>query len=95
MGYDSKSDLGRLFDERYLSEEVCFPQTCEYQDILELCDTAEEELRAQLSVGAADLFDAYKDYSEKITEQKCREYWIQGMAQGVRMTAEAFLTGDR
>jgi len=58
MAYDSKSDLGRLFDERYLSEEVCFPQTSEFQDILELCDTAEEELRTQLSVGAADLFDA-------------------------------------
>ncbi|MCD8337943.1 MAG: hypothetical protein LUD18_11895 [Lachnospiraceae bacterium] len=94
MAHDSKSDLGRLFDERYLSGDGFFPWMNEYEDTLELCDTAEEELRGQLSAGAEDLFDAYKDYSDRITEQKCRECWVQGMAQGIRMTAEAFLAGE-
>ncbi|MCD7814119.1 MAG: hypothetical protein LUH20_08770 [Lachnospiraceae bacterium] len=95
MAYNRNSDLGWLFDERFVSGEGCFSQTNEYEDTQELRDTAEVELREQLSVGAADLFDAYKEYSGKITEQKCRECWVQGMAQGIRMTAEAFLTGER
>ena len=40
------------------------------------------------------MFQDYKDYSAQLTAMENGEHFIQGMAMGIRLTAEAFTLED-
>ena len=66
----------------------------DYHDTMMLCDTLEQEFTAQLSKEQARMFHDYKEYATKLTTMENAENYIQGMAMGVRITAEAFTLED-
>ncbi len=86
--------LEQLFYDGIMPREQCCPRTKEYHDTMQLCDTVEKELVGQLSPELAQMFNDYKGYAFKLTTMENGEHFIQGMALGIRIVAEAFTLED-
>ena len=50
-------------------------------------------MKKELTKEQADLLENYKEYFSLLATLENEECFIQGMALGTRLTAEAFLTG--
>ncbi|MCD8348691.1 MAG: hypothetical protein LUD16_12260 [Lachnospiraceae bacterium] len=61
------SDMERLFYGEIVPGEKYVPQTQKYDDTMKFCKTAEKELLGQVQPYAADLFEDYKTYANKLT----------------------------
>lgn len=61
---------------------------------MKLCNTLEVEFASRLSPELAQMFQDYKDYSAQHTAMENGEHFMQGMAMGIRLTAEAFTLED-
>lgn len=85
-----RSLMEQLYYEGFMPREQCCPRKREYSDTLKLCDTVEKELISHLSPESVQMFKDYKDYAAKLTTMENGEHFIQGMAIGIRLTAEAF-----
>ena len=85
--------LERLFYDGIMSREKCCPEKKDYQDTMKLCDTVEQEFAALLSKDEAKMFQDYKEYASSLTTMENAESFMQGMALGIRLTAEAFTFG--
>ncbi|WP_343013515.1 DUF6809 family protein [Blautia obeum] len=66
----------------------------DYHDTMQLCDTVEQEFISLLSKEQKSMFQDYKEYATRLTTMENAENYIQGMAMGVRITAEAFTLED-
>ena len=86
--------LERLFYDGIMPREKCCPEKKDYHDTMKLCDTVEQEFAALLSKDEAKMFQDYKEYASSLTTMENAESFMQGMALGIRLTAEAFTLGD-
>lgn len=83
-----------MFYEGVMPREQCCPRKKEYHDTMKLCNTVEVEFASHLSPELAQMFQDYKDYSAQLAAMENGEHFIQGMAMGIRLTAEAFTLED-
>lgn len=60
---------------------------------MHLLDELESDMKKELTEEQADLLENYKEYFSLLATMENEECFIQGMALGTRLTAEAFLTG--
>lgn len=86
--------LERLFYEGIMPREKCCPTKKDYYNTMKLCDNVEQEFIALLSKEQARMFQDYKEYASSLTTMENAESFMQGMALGIRITAEAFTLGD-
>ncbi|MCF2683818.1 DUF6809 family protein [Faecalicatena contorta] len=86
--------LEQLFYDGIMPRERCCPHKQEYHDTMQLCDTVEQELVSHLSPELSQMFHDYKDYAGKLTTMENGEHFIQGVALGIRIVAEAFTLDD-
>ena len=66
----------------------------ERKNTMKLCNTVEVEFASHLSPELAQMFQDYKDYSVQLAAMENGEHFIQGIAMGIRLTAEAFTLED-
>ncbi|MDO4556424.1 MAG: hypothetical protein Q4B70_14990 [Lachnospiraceae bacterium] len=91
-----KRVMGQIFCEGLMPRETCCPVKREYKDTMELCDAVEQDLVSNLTPKLAEMFKDYKDYAVRLSTMENEEHFIQGMALGIRITAEAFtLNADK
>ena len=86
--------MEQMFYEGVMPREQCCPRKKEYHDTMKLCNTVEVEFSSHLSPELAQMFQDYKDYSAQLAAIENGEHFIQGMAMGIRLTAEAFTLED-
>ena len=86
--------MEQMFYEGVMPREQCCPRKKEYHDTMKLCNTVEVEFTSHLSPELAQMFQDYKDYLAQLTAMENGEHFIQGMAMGTRLTAEAFTLED-
>lgn len=86
--------LERLYYDGIMPRERCCPRKKDYHDTMQLCDTVEQEFISLLSKEQKSMFQDYKEYATRLTTMENAENYIQGMAMGVRITAEAFTLED-
>ena len=86
--------LEQMFYEGVMPREQCCPRKKEYHDTMKLCNTVEVEFASHLSPELAQMFQDYKDYSVQLAAMENGEHFIQGIAMGIRLTAEAFTLED-
>ena len=82
--------LERLFYEGIMPGEKCCPRKKEYRQAGRACETAENALAEQLTAEQIKLFENYKNCAGALALMENGEHFVQGMALGVRITAEAF-----
>lgn len=90
----AKNVLENFYYEGLMPREMCCPRRKEYRDTIQLCETVEQELASHLSPELAALFQDYKEYMSQIATLESEEHFVQGMALGMRMTAEAFILDE-
>ena len=86
-----KKVLEYFYNEGLMPREMCCPRRQEYRDALELCETAERELKEHLTPEFAGLLEDYKANLIRISALENEAHFVQGMALGIRMTSEAFI----
>ena len=85
--------MEQLFRDGIMPREMCCPKKQEYKDTMHLLDELESDMKKELTKEQADLLENYKEYFSLLATLENEECFIQGMALGTRLTAEAFLTG--
>ena len=86
--------MEQMFYEGVMPREQCCPRKKEYHDTMKLCNTVEVEFASHLSPELAQMFLDYKDYLAQLAAMENGEHFMQGMAMGIRLTAEAFTLED-
>lgn len=87
----AKNVLEHFYYEGLMPREMCCPRRKEYRDMIQLCETVEQELSSHLSPELAVLFQDYKEYMSQVATLESEEHFVQRMALGIRMTSEAFM----
>lgn len=72
-----------------------YPRKADYQNNLQLCSILEKEFLEHLTPELKKMFEDYKEYLSILSALENEEHFIQGMALGVRLTAEAFTLENR
>ena len=85
--------MEQLFRDGIMPREMCCPKKQEYKDTMHLLDELESDMKKELTKEQADLLENYKEYFSLLATLENEECFIQGMALGTRLTAEAFLSG--
>lgn len=85
-----KKALEKLFYDGIMPREICCPRKKEYKQSMQLCGMIEEKLTADLSPEQVKLFEDYKNCVSKLDTMENEEHFVQGMALGIRITADAF-----
>lgn len=85
--------MEQLFRDGIMPREMCCPKKQEYKDTMHLLDELESDMKRQLTEEQAEMLENYKEYFSLLATLENEECFIQGMALGTRLTAEAFLIG--
>lgn len=86
--------MEQLFHEGVMPREMCYPKKREYVDTMHLLDELESDIKKQLTQEQVEMLENYKEYFGVLATLESEECFVQGMALGTRLTAEAFLTGQ-
>ena len=87
--------LEELFYHGIMPREWCHPHKRAYGQLGSRCKKAETELLGQLPPECMASFAEYKACMDQINTLEEEEHFIQGLALGIRLTAEAFLVGEQ
>lgn len=85
--------LEEIFYRGIMPREKCCPRKKEYSQLSKKSDEAEQKLLEMATPDTVKTFERYKMYMSQINTLEEEEHFIQGFSLGIRLTAEAFLTG--
>lgn len=85
--------LEEIFYRGIMPREKCGPRKKEYSQLSKKSDEAEKKLLEIATPDTVKTFERYKMYMSQINTLEEEEHFIQGFSLGIRLTAEAFLTG--
>ena len=85
--------LEEIFYHGIMPREKCRPHKKEYRQLSKKSDEAERELLEMVAPDTVKTFERYRMYMSQINTLEEEEHFIQGFSLGMRLTAEAFLTG--
>lgn len=86
--------MEQLFRDGIMPRELCYPKKQEYVDTMHLLGELESDIKKQLTQEQTELLENYKEYFSVLATLESEECFVQGMALGTRLTAEAFLIGQ-
>lgn len=87
-------NMKKLFYDRIIPKQKHIPKTREYEDTSELFNVADEELREQMSAGMEAMYIDCRSYAERLAILQNEESFMQGMALGIQLMAEAFIQDE-
>lgn len=90
-----KTLMELIYEQGLIPWEDNHPDKQEYDDLLQLTECVEKDLKAVLEGNAAEMFREYQEYVGKSTELEKEECFTQGLSLGIRLAAEAFLNGRK
>lgn len=77
-------------------QEINFsPDTAAYRELTSLMEKYEDELKQMLSEEGREKLNMLVSTMLKLSDEENYESYRQGFSYGVRMTAEAFITGEK
>lgn len=85
--------IEHLFYNGITPRELCCPDSPEYKETMELRRTLEEEFRKTLTMEQVQMLEDLKEYHYKLVSMENEVCYEQGLAFGIRITAEAFVKG--
>lgn len=85
--------IEQLFYNGITPRELCYPDSPEYKETQKLRSTLEEEFRNTLTGEQVKMLDDLKEYHYKLVSMENEVCYEQGLAFGIRITAEAFIKG--
>ena len=89
-----ESIIAELFYGNITPSERSYCRTGEYAHILQLVTRNEEELTQTLTEAQKETFEKFKDGTSELSSMTEVTAFTLGFKLGLRLTAEAFISGD-
>lgn len=85
-----EGQLEKLYDSIYPKSQRS-SQDKNYEETKELCKILEKEMTELMPSDLKAMFQDYKEYVSNLVQMRQKEFYINGLALGIRITSEAFM----